>query len=156
MSKFRIYIRGGSLLLAFVEICWVLLLLLSVWSWADNVIYQQTLIQITLSLLVIVVCALHWWRTRHSRQAQIVLLSESGELQFMPEDGVQWQVTASSKLAGPLLYLHTMDRFDNRIKGGRWLAKDQFTYADFRRACRVICRCQRMQHQSNIDSSIQT
>lgn len=116
---------------------------MSVWSWNAQIVEFQRLLQSLLSAALLAYAVGQFFSSEKSSTAQIVMLSESGELVDLVDESIQWQVTSKSRLAGPFVYLHRVDRFSIRRQTGKWLAKDQFNHSDFRRLCRVIFRCQR-------------
>ncbi|WP_343859678.1 protein YgfX [Aliiglaciecola litoralis] len=150
MSKYRIEIRAQSGLRSVVQISWLCGLLLSIWSWKVDVITYQLLLQILGSLMIIGFGGFWLVTHRHAQRPLTFLLSESGKLTQMPDSGIQWQVSSDSKLVGPFVYLQAHDRFNHQQRMTNWLAKDQFIETDFRRLCRVICRCQRANNMNPV------
>lgn len=113
------------------------LFLLSVWSWQEDALPYQTLIQVLLSLVLLAWFGLQIFRVDEDK---IMLLSETGTITWLqPEDDTPWEISSKSRFNAWLHWLVLQNPLLQKQQR-MLIFRDSVSNSNWRHLCRVVSK----------------
>lgn len=124
----------------------VVLVVISIWAWQPGIFAWQAQLQAVLTAAVILLGGWQWHKIRSQQRNRIAAVSEQGDWLYLDDDSDQLlQISRSSRVSGPLIWLNLHPRTDGPVRGEsrQWLFRDQVGDDNFRRLCRIVIQRQK-------------
>jgi hypothetical protein len=143
VSKYRIEFAPSRIQdWSFVAL--VLVLMLSVYLWQQDIMPYQGIFQM-LCIVLLGCYAWYSWRQSASKaQRFAAVVSYQGEWTYLDQRSVpNWILSPDSKITGLVLWIHLQPRLAGK-PCWKWVFRDQVSEQDYRRLCRcIVCAAQK-------------
>jgi hypothetical protein len=137
VSKYRVEIKSSRMLVV-LQLLSYLFLIFSIFSWQDNSIQHQSLLQILAFCILTFYIFKSILYTLFQKQSPVVF-SQCGEwLETNVGEQTSWKVTDRSRVSFFLIFIHIVSPLNYHHSKWCLIYRDQVSKRDFRRLCRVV------------------